>query len=153
MAKSRETKDKDFLRKPVYEGGLKAMREFIKKNLKYPLTALKEKAEGTVFVKYRVNHKGKVIEAKAISGIGHGCDEEAVRLVKLLEFTVPKNRKLRVVFNKNIKIHFRLPKQAPKKNTPSTSAIQYNYVNTPSKKPTSTPPKKKSGYNIVIKYS
>lgn len=153
MAKSRETKDKDFLRKPVYEGGLKAMREFIKKNLKYPPAALKEKVEGTVYIKYRVNHKGKVIEAKAISGIGHGCDEEAVRLVKLFEFTVPKNRKLRVVFNKNIRIHFRLPKAAPKKPRSSAGAIQYNYVSTPTKKPTSAPPKKKSSYNIVIKYS
>lgn len=153
MAKSRETKDKDFLRKPVYEGGLKAMREFIRKNLKYPPAALKEKTEGTVFVKYRVNHKGKVIEAKAISGIGNGCDEEAVRLVKLFEFTVPKNRKLRVIFNKNIKIHFRLPKAAPKKPVSSAGAIQYNYVTTSSKKNTSTPPKKKSAYNIVIKYS
>jgi len=150
MAKSRETKDKDFLRKPVYEGGLKAMREFIKKNLKYPSTALKEKIEGTVFVKYRVNHKGKVIEAKAISGIKHGCDEEAVRLVKMFEFTVPKNRKLRVVFNKNIKIHFRLPKAAPKK---VASNLQYNYVTTSNKKNTPTPSKKKSSYHIVIKYS
>ena len=52
-------------------------------------------------------------DAKIISGLNPVCNEEAVRLVKLLKFTVPKNRGVRAIFHKNLTIHFRLPKEKP----------------------------------------
>lgn len=120
----KENKEKHFIHKPIYEGGIKAMREFIKSNLKYPLPALENKKEGTVHVRYTINHKGKVIDAKVISGLGDGCDEEAVRLVKLFKFQLEKNRNLRVKFEKKIQIHFRLPK----KKTKSEKTVTYQYT-------------------------
>ena len=109
----REKKDKNFIKKPIYDGGPKAMREFIKKNMRYPQEAFDAKIEGTVVIKYRVDHQGKVVDAKVISGLGYGCDEEAIRLVSLLTFKVPKSRGVKVLFNKSLKIHFRVPKKAP----------------------------------------
>lgn len=155
MAKSKETKDKHFIKRPTYKGGLAAMREFIKKNLRYPKEALKEKIEGTVYVKYTVDYKGKVIEAKVISSLGHGCDEEAIRLVKKFEFEVPKNYKLRVQFHKNIQIHFRLPKAKP---SPKSAAVSVKYNVTPTskkKKAVSTSQKqskKQGSYTYTIKF-
>lgn len=119
----KEAKDIEFIKKPVYKGGPKAMRKFIEQHLRYPKEALEKKVEGTVYLNYDINHKGEVIGAKVIKSVGYGCDEEAIRLVKLLKFEVPKNHGVRVVFHKNIQIHFRLPKV---KKEPVQ--IQYIYV-------------------------
>jgi protein TonB len=104
--------DRRFIKKPTYIGGLKAMREFIAKEMKYPKSALENKVEGSVFIKYEVDHKGNVISSRVLSSLGYGCDEEAIRLVSKLKFYVSKNpRKLRIKFNKSIRIKFRLPKK------------------------------------------
>lgn len=138
------------------------MKKFISENLKYPKAALENKIEGTVHIDYKVSHKGKVLDAKVISGLGHGCDEEAVRLVKMLKFTEARNRKIRATFNKKIQIHFRLPKAKPVfkpqvqvQTQTSISDIQYQYVVTPKKEEKSkkTLPKKSGGgYTITINY-
>ena len=160
----KETKDKHFIQKPQYEGGLKAMKKFISENLKYPKAALENKIEGTVHIDYKVSHKGQVLDAKVISGLGNGCDEEAIRLVKMLKFSEARNRKIRATFNKKIQIHFRLPKAKPVakpqiklqskfQNQTSTSDLQYQYVLTPAKsqKTKKMPPKKKGkSYTIRI---
>jgi len=113
---SKERKDNQFIKKPYYAGGITALRKFIKENLKYPKEALAKKIEGTVLVRHDIDHKGKVIGAKVLKGIGHGCDEEATRLIKLLKYEVPKGpRKLKVTFHKDTKINFRLPKEKVKK--------------------------------------
>jgi protein TonB len=132
------------------------MKKFIAENLKYPKVALENKVEGTVHLDYKLNHKGEVIDSKVISGLGNGCDEEALRLVKLLKFEPARNRKLKVTFNKKIQIHFRLPKQKPIASV--TEAIdQYNYVLKP--KPKSKPkalkkttPPKKYSYTITVNF-
>jgi len=149
----KERKSKHFIKNPFYQGGLKAMREFISKNKKYPKEALEEKIEGTVFIKYTINYKGKVIETKVLKSLGYGCDEEAQRVVKLLEFEAPKNRGIKVKFFKNIQIHFRLPKKKEKPVQQITSQTSYSYTITTTKKEENPPEKKKGGgYTIQIKY-
>lgn len=153
----KERKDKHFIKKPIYPGGLKAMRELIKKELKYPKEALEEKIEGSVYLRYYIDHKGKVTSSKVLSSLGHGCDEEAQRIVKKFKFEVPKGpRKLRVKFHKTIRIHFRLPKEQPKKAnpTPKKSATKITYTIQPSPKKNSKPgPEKKSNsYTYTIKF-
>jgi len=120
---AKERKDKHFIKKPIYEGGLRAMRQFISAQLQYPKEALKEKIEGTVYIKYTINHLGRVVATKVISSIGYGCDEEAERIVRLLLFKVAKTRGVKVTFHRNIQIHFRLPKQ---KRVQKTSIV-YTY--------------------------
>lgn len=147
----KELKDKHFIQKPEYPGGLKALRQYIKDNLKYPKKALADKVEGTVSLRYTINPKGKVIEVKVIAGLGSGCDEEAVRLVKTLQFTAAKNRKLKALFHKNLQIHFRLPKTQAKKQSAS---IQYAYTKneTKSKKQTNQKPTQGGSYNYTIQW-
>ncbi len=123
----RSTKDKHFLKQPVYIGGQKAMNTFIKKMLKYPKAALKEKIEGSVYLRYGIDYKGSVKETKIISSLGFGCDEEAVRVVKLFQFEIPDiPRKLRVVFHKNIRIHFKLPKKKKQTISYSVTTVKKN---------------------------
>ncbi|MBK6546785.1 MAG: TonB family protein [Saprospiraceae bacterium] len=103
-----EIKKKDFLPTPEYEGGPKALSAFIYQQLKYPLDALTKKIEGTVVIKAEINHRGEVIDTKMISGIGLGCDEEAMRVIKLLKFKIAKVRNIKVRFYKTFNIQFKL---------------------------------------------
>lgn len=73
-------------------------------------------------MRYDIDFKGNVVDAKILAGLGHGCDEEALRLVKLLKFDVQKTRGLRVLYHKNIQIHFRLPKAV---KAPAPTVVQY----------------------------
>jgi protein TonB len=120
----KSAKDKDFIKQPWYEGGTQALRKFISDNLVYPPEALAQRIEGTVFVKYDIDYRGDVSTAHVISALGYGCDEEAVRLVKMLKFKVEKPRGVHVLFHRNIQVHFRLPKA---KELP-TATFQYQYV-------------------------
>lgn len=137
-------REKKFIDLPEYPGGKKAFQEYIRKNLRYPKEALEKKIEGTVHVKYRVDGLGRVIDAEVIHGIGHGCDEEAIRLVKSLKYGKAKNRGLRVTASRRTKINFKLPKQA---------GIQYSY--TKKEKPKDKQVEKKKGgesYGYTISY-
>ncbi len=151
---SKERKDNSFIKKPVYPGGNAAYRKFIKDNLKYPKEALEKKIEGIVFIKYTIDHKGKVIESQVLKGIGHGCNEEAQRIVSLLKFDIPKGpRKLRVTFHKKTQISFKIPKPKAKPVTkskaPQKSNMVYQYIPTP-KKQAPKPAKKKVSYTYTI---
>lgn len=121
----KEKKPEQFIQHPGYPGGTEALREFIKQNLRYPEEALKNKIEGTVAVAYEIDQNGNVIDTKIKSGIGHGCNEEAMRVTRLLKFGVAKQHGLRVTFHKTINIHFRLPIS---KKKPSGTQVVYNYV-------------------------
>ena len=141
----KERKKESFIHKPIYPGGLKAMREFIRKHMKYPKAAIEAKIEGSVLVKYEVNYKGKVTRTEIGSGLGYGCNEEAARLVKMFKFQVGKNpRRLKVKFHKSIRINFKLPKPKAK---PTTNKLQVNYTITrTNQKPSGSSP----SYNYTI---
>jgi len=38
--------------------------------------------EGKVFVQFVVDKKGNITEVMAVKGIGAGCDEEAIRVIR-----------------------------------------------------------------------
>lgn len=109
MAKNRPT----HVSRPVYPGGVAAMKKFVAARLKYPPEAIKAKTEGTVTIRYGLNYTGKVMDVKVKKGIGHGCDEEAMRVVKLMKFTVPQSNKKKVRIHQDVNIHFKLPKPKP----------------------------------------
>ena len=151
---SKEKKDKNFIKKPIYEGGPRALKAFIGQNLRYPKAALEEKIEGTVVLKYSIDYKGKVVDAKVVSGLGHGCDEEAIRLARMLKFEVPRTRGVKVLFHFYIKIHFRLPKQKPQPAKKiSASTVQYTYTEQKKGTPDKPAPKKDGeGYSYTVSF-
>ncbi|NOT37333.1 MAG: TonB family protein [Saprospiraceae bacterium] len=105
-------KKKKFLPKPEYIGGPKALGKFITDNLKYPESAIKDKIQGVVVVRIEIDFHGKVIDAKVLSSLQDDCNQEAMRIARLLQFHVAKVRNIKISFFKNINIHFQLP-QAP----------------------------------------
>lgn len=67
---------------PEYPGGMGAFYAFVTKKLKYPSQARRMGIEGKVFVQFVVDKAGNITEVMAVRGIGAGCDEEAVRVIK-----------------------------------------------------------------------
>ena len=65
-----------------YPGGKNAWENYIKQKLKYPQKARQAGIEGTVTLEFIVDEHGKIKDIKVIKGLGYGCDEEAVRLLK-----------------------------------------------------------------------
>ena len=112
-------KEKHFLKLPQYPGGKEAFNKFLKENLKYPDEALKNNIEGDVHISFDIDYDGNIYNVKVLHGLGYGCDEEAVRLIKMLKYGEAKNRGLKVKASKKIKIPFRLKK--------SNLGVQYNY--------------------------
>lgn len=159
----KERKDKDFVKSPYFEGGRTAMDAYVRKELRYPKEALAQKIEGRVSVQYTIDYKGKVIEARVISGIGHGCDEEAIRIVRQLPFKVPEQGKIKSKYSRKLHIHFRLPGSSAKSTKTDTKkmgeipapttlqVLQVQYQITPSKTvKTGAVSKPSSSYQIKI---
>lgn len=155
----KERKDKDFIKSAYYEGGKAALQAFVKKELRYPAEALKAKVEGTVSVRYTVDYKGHVIEAGIISGLGHGCDEEAIRIVRSLQFKVPNDGKIKSKYTLKLHIHFRLPGSAKelvpvkKIGTVPSQVPAYQYEITPKAPPISAPAMKPVSKKISYDYN
>ena len=159
----KERKDKHFVKSPYFEGGRAAMDKYVKKELRYPKEALEKKVEGRVSLQYTVDYTGKVINARVISGLGNGCDEEALRIVKSLPFKVPEQGKVKSKYSRKVHIHFRLPgsgskivKTLPihKANNPvgpSSSSLQIQYQVTTTKVKAEKPkPRSTNSYQINI---
>lgn len=62
-------------------GGTNALDRYIKKHLKYPEAAKKQGIKGSVAVSFIVHKDGSLSDFNTISGIGLGCNEEAIRLL------------------------------------------------------------------------
>jgi len=67
---------------PTPVGGMEAFYKYVGKNINYPAAARRMGVEGKVYVQFVVDKDGTLNEVTAIKGIGAGCDEEAVRVVK-----------------------------------------------------------------------
>lgn len=65
-----------------FPGGAAAWNKFLVKNLKYPRQATRMGIDGRVFLSFVVDQAGKISDIKVARGIGGGCDEEAIRVLK-----------------------------------------------------------------------
>ncbi len=66
----------------VFPGGDGEMLKFIARNIVYPPQARRMAIEGRVFVKAVIERDGSVSTADVLKGIGGGCDQEAIRVIK-----------------------------------------------------------------------
>ena len=67
---------------PEFPGGMAAWSKFIQKNLRYPYMAQETGLQGKVFVSFVIEKDGSVSDVTLVKGIGGGCDEEALRVIK-----------------------------------------------------------------------
>jgi TonB family protein len=140
-------KKKTFLRIPTFPGGKEAYQQFIKDNVAYPEQALSNQVEGTVYLVYTVNNIGEILDVEVTKGIGFGCDEEAIRVIRLMKYEPARNRGVKMKVDMKTKFNFKLPEnELPVKQ----SEFQLNYSSTTSEKQNSPEPKSQAVYNYTI---
>ncbi len=97
-------------RLPEYKGGMKALLKFLKDNAQYPSSARESGIQGTVTMQFTIGETGKVSDVKVLKGIGGGCDEEAIRLTKMMQNWKPAQSKGKAVqCTLEIPVKFQLP--------------------------------------------
>ena len=94
---------------PMFRGGEQKLMEFIRNNVVYPQKAIDAGIEGRVFVEFYIEKDGTVSNPQVLRGIGHGCDEEALRVVGLMPKWFPgKQRGHAVRVRYTLPINFKL---------------------------------------------
>lgn len=86
---------------PSFAGGETERRKFLAENITYPTLAVENGIQGTVYVQFIIDSKGNITDVEVMRGIGGGCDEEALRVVKAMPMWHPgkqNGRKVRVKF-------------------------------------------------------
>ena len=84
---------------PQFPGGSDSLISFVKRNLKYPETAIKDSIEGKVIVTFFVGTTGKITDVKLKHGVRYDLDNEALRIVSIMPKWIPAN----------VKVNFTLP--------------------------------------------
>lgn len=62
--------------------GMQALYAYLQKALRYPKGARVHKVKGKVLVRFEVDPQGKITNLSVVKGLGHGCNEEAIRVVQ-----------------------------------------------------------------------
>lgn len=94
------------------EIGNRAYRKNLEENLIYPQSALDNKIEGRVTVEFFVETDGSLSDFIIVKGIGHGCDEELIRLIKQgPKWVSTKKDSLPIRDKARVRLNFQLPKK------------------------------------------
>ncbi len=96
-------------RKPYFIGTNYNLGNYIKNQISYPKNAKENKIEGAVELSYIVDKTGEISEVTVLKGLGFGCDEEAIRIMKSLpKFNYGIKNGLPAEYELSIKIEFKL---------------------------------------------
>lgn len=87
---------------PSFKGGESALERFISKNLKYPEEARKNGISGDVIIEFIVNADGSLSGFRILKKLGYGCDEEALRVIRLMPAWNPGKQNGRKVKTKMV---------------------------------------------------
>jgi protein TonB len=95
---------------PEFEGGDRSRLKYLRDNLKYPLIDKAAGIEGTVYMRFLVNKKGKIKDIEILRGVSETIDKEAIRVVKNMPDWKPgeqRGKPVNVSYNFNIKFELR----------------------------------------------
>ena len=85
------------------------LKDYVSKNLDYPIQAQSNGVEGEVIAKVIIDKKGKVNAVKIVQGLGFGCDSTVIQLLSEMPDWKPFLRAgypvMKTLF---IKINFRM---------------------------------------------
>jgi len=89
---------------PDFPGGDAARIKYLNENIKYPQMARESGIQGRVFVTFVVEKDGNVTDVRIMRGIGGGCDEEAIRVIKNMPKWNPGKQR-----GKSVRVQFNMP--------------------------------------------
>lgn len=87
-----------------FNGGMEALTRYIHSQMRYPEQAREAGIAGKVIVQFVIGTDGNVSDISVLRGIGAGCDQEAVRVVRNMPQWYPAKKNGRAV-----KSYFILP--------------------------------------------
>ena len=94
---------------PQFRGGQTTLQRFIYNRMQYPERAKREKIQGDVVIGFVVDEKGECSNFKVLKGIGGGCDEEALRVLREMPRWIPaKDRGKTIAVDMQMPVSFRL---------------------------------------------
>jgi TonB family protein len=67
-----------------YKTGLSGLAKDLQHNIRYPAQARRSGIQGTVFVAFTVNKRGRATNIYVVKGVSAECDDESLRVVELL---------------------------------------------------------------------
>lgn len=91
---------------PKFPGGTQAFYRYIAKELKYPKTARKDKAEGRVNVGFIINEAGRADSIHIVESVRYDIDQEAIRVIQNMPAWQPGTQD-----KKPVRVHMSVPIQ------------------------------------------
>ncbi len=89
---------------PNPQGGMEGWTKYLSENLSYPAQARKMGIEGTVYVSFVVEEDGTIQGAEILRGIGGGCDEAALKVIRNAPDWEPGKQR-----GQNVNVRMRVP--------------------------------------------
>ena len=86
------------------------MKRFLHDNLIYPAADFKNKKEGVVLLAFIVNKEGKSVDIKVSKSVTPAIDKEAIRLLRLIEWTPSQKEGNAVNVNFYLEVNFSVSK-------------------------------------------
>ena len=71
-------------KQPSFKEGVKAMMEFIEKEMKYPQIAKENGIQGRVIVNYIIEKDGAISNVQIVRGVDPSLDKEAIRIIEAM---------------------------------------------------------------------
>lgn len=89
---------------PEFPGGEMALMKYLGTNVKYPEYARDHNIQGTVYLTFVVEPDSEITKVEVLRGIGGGCDEEAIRVLKMMPKWSPG-----LHFGKPVRVQYNIP--------------------------------------------
>lgn len=108
---------------PSYPGGMTSFYSFLNDTMKYPEEAKKRNLMGTLLVSFVVEKDGSLNDIKIDRNLGHGTDEEAVRVLKLSKRWNPG-----LIAGKPVRVKYNIPVRFGPQNSSLIAAQPKNTI-------------------------
>lgn len=83
---------------PSFPGGNDSLNAYIRRNMRYPKEAIENALTGKVVIKFIVEKDGNITNpVKLVDYVGHGCADEAYRLIRNMPKWLPGKQKGKLV--------------------------------------------------------
>ncbi|MFM2040275.1 MAG: hypothetical protein RLZZ493_864 [Bacteroidota bacterium] len=96
-----------------FPGGPAALKKYLVENLNYPESAITNKIEGSVYVRFLVTKNGEISNLQVKKSIPdcNECSDEAIRVFKSMPRWIPAKKNGEIVDSYfNSKVTFKIPK-------------------------------------------
>lgn len=111
---------------PSFPGGDEELMKWLRKNMKYPASAMENDIQGKVIVQFVIEKDGSVVDPQVTHSVDPSLDKEALRVVRAMPKWVPgkqKGKAVRVRFNIPITFSFGAPSTHSQTSTTNLSTL------------------------------